>query len=366
VENLEERALLSTYTLSETYTSGIFRLPEVVETVNNVTTIYFHPPSPFIVNTGSGSNTVNILNTSAGIAINEIGGGSDTVNVGSGGSVQGILASVTLQNPPIFNTINVNDSADMTARTVTLSTHSSGGSNWGSITGLAPAAINYRYRDTSSVNLTTGSGSDTVDVLATGVPTNITNGGWADVVNVGTGGSVQGILGTLTLQNPPGFNTVNVDDSADTTARTVTLSTYSSGGLNWGSITGLAPAAIDYKYDDTSSVHVTTGTGADTVDVLATGVPTYLSSNGGADTVNVGIPYDFDTSGIQGTLYVENPPWYTTLNVYYQRGTSYTITTFTPGPDPGPWSSITGLSPAAIDFAQWDVHLNLIPGEFIQ
>ena len=31
------------------------------------------------------------------------------------------------------------------------------------------------------------------------------------------------------------------------------LSTYSSGGYNWGSITGLAPAAINYKYYDTRS-----------------------------------------------------------------------------------------------------------------
>ena len=79
------------------------------------------------------------------------------------------------------------------------------------------------------MNITTGSAADTVNVLATGVTTNISDGGY-DVVNVGNGGSVQGILGTLNLQNPLSFNTINVNDSADTTARTVTLSTYSSGG----------------------------------------------------------------------------------------------------------------------------------------
>ena len=126
------------------------------------------------------------------------------------------------------------------------------------------------------MNITTGSAADTVNVLATGVTTNISDGGY-DVVNVGNGGSVQGILGTLNLQNPPSFNTINVNDSADTTARTVTLSTYSSGGANWGSITGLAPAAINYKYFDTSSVNITTGSAADTVNVLATGVTTNIS-----------------------------------------------------------------------------------------
>ena len=141
------------------------------------------------------------------------------------------------------------------ARTATLSTFVSGGANWGSITGLAPATISYKYADTSSVNLTTGSAADTVNVRATGVATNLSTRGGHDTVNVGNAGSVQGILGTLTIQNPPSFNTINVDDSADTVARTVTLSTFIVGGANWGSITGLAPAAINYKYDDTTSVN---------------------------------------------------------------------------------------------------------------
>src|SRR4051794_16366479 len=64
LENLEERALLSTYTVSEFYNLGI---PIVRETVDTITIDYQNPPSPFVVNTGSGSNTVNILNTSAGI-----------------------------------------------------------------------------------------------------------------------------------------------------------------------------------------------------------------------------------------------------------------------------------------------------------
>ena len=112
------------------------------------------------------------------------------------------------------------------------------------------------------MNITTGSGNDTVNVLATGVPTNLSTSGGHDTVNVGNAGSVQGILGALTIQNPPSFTTLNVNDSADTVARTVTLSTFVSGGANWGSITGLAPAAINYKYADTSSpVNITTAVG---------------------------------------------------------------------------------------------------------
>ena len=53
---------------------------------------------------------------------------------------------------------------------MTLGIFASGGVLWGSITGLAPAAINYRYADTSVLNVTTGSGSDVVNVSAVGVP----------------------------------------------------------------------------------------------------------------------------------------------------------------------------------------------------
>ncbi|HJZ58110.1 MAG TPA: hypothetical protein VKE74_24425, partial [Gemmataceae bacterium] len=111
--------------------------------------------------------------------------------------------------------------------------------------------------DTSGVNITTGTASDTINVLATGVATTLTSSGGNDTVNVGNAGSVQGIRGALTIQNPPSFTTLNVDDSADTVARfAVTLSTISSGGATFGSITGLAPAAISYKYAGTNAVNV--------------------------------------------------------------------------------------------------------------
>jgi hypothetical protein len=103
------------------------------------------------------------------------------------------------------------------------------------------------------VNLTTGLVSDTVNVLATGVSTSLSTSGGRDTVNVGNAGSLQAILGTLTIQNPPNFTTLNINDSADTTARTATLSTFSLDGTSWGSITGLAPAAINFNFADISS-----------------------------------------------------------------------------------------------------------------
>ena len=260
----------------------------------------------------ANGTTINVLATGVPTSLSSNLGG-DTVNVGNAGSVQGILGALTIQNPPSFDTINIDDSEDGVARNVTLSTFVSGGANFGSITGLAPAAINYKYADTGGVNITTGFADDTVNVRATGVVTNLSTLGGNDTVNVGNAGSAQGILGALTIQNPGGFTSVHVNDSTDTVARTATLSTFNSGGFDWGSIIGLAPASIVYKYADTSNVNVTTGSGNDTVNVLATGRTTNLSTSGGHDTVNVGNAGS--VQGITGTLIIQNLHGTDTVNV---------------------------------------------------
>jgi hypothetical protein len=238
---------------------------------NNPPTYTYFPPSPFVVSTGSGSNTVNILDTSAGITISIVGHGWDTVNVGDNGSVQGIVGAVSVENPPSYTTLNIDDSADPNARTATITTvgsnpaDSEGNSDvWGSVTGLAPAAISYEYDDTGSVHLTTGHGGDTVNVLATGVPTYLSSGGGADTVNVGSGGSIQGIRGALYVENPPWYTTLNIDDSADAAAGTCYLYTITPGfdPVPWGSIAGLAPATINFEWADVNDpVNISTSGG---------------------------------------------------------------------------------------------------------
>ena len=66
LENLEERTVLSTFTISEFFSAGV---PVVRETVDSVTTNVVNPASPFVVNTRGAGDTVNILDTSARIAI---------------------------------------------------------------------------------------------------------------------------------------------------------------------------------------------------------------------------------------------------------------------------------------------------------
>jgi hypothetical protein len=131
-------------------------------------------------------------------------------------------------------------------------------SGFGVIDGLAPADIFFKYFDTAQVTIATGTGGNTVNVLATGVTTNlIGNGG--DTVNIGNNGSVQDILGTLNITNPPSYTTINVDDSADPFAQNATLSQATiNGDPNWENLSGLAPAAINYYDYDVSSVAIWT------------------------------------------------------------------------------------------------------------
>src|SRR5262249_33601575 len=140
-----------------------------------------------------------------------------------------------------------------------------------------------------------GGGGSTYSVLSTPdnvdmspVPTNLTCDG-QDTVNVGFAGSVQSIWGTLTIENPPNYNTITIDDSADAAVTNTTVSTYTPpGDTAFGSISGLAPGTINFENYDTTSVTIATGTASgDVVNVLASSVTTKVVSHGVA-TVNVG------------------------------------------------------------------------------
>jgi Ca2+-binding RTX toxin-like protein len=243
------------------------------------------------INTGSGANTVNILNTTYTAPVSVVGDGADTINIGSGGSVQGIQGSISLENPPSFDTINIDDSNDPLGHTVWLNTYTPvGDTAWGTVYGLAPAEIAYRFSDTASVNVNL-SYEDTVNVAATGVPVTLA-GQTAETVTVGAGSnSVQSILGTVSIVNSSGQTSLTVNDSADSTARNVTLGTFTPpNDTAWSSIAGLAPANIDYRNSALASVTINGGTGGNTVDVQAVPSPAVLALNTGAgnDTLNLG------------------------------------------------------------------------------
>ncbi len=342
------------YTPTNTYTGGDNSLTVYggyggnLFSVENTSSLYYDT----YLSTGTSNDLVNVYGTQGTLYVNNPAG-SDSIYVGNGGSVAGIQGTLYFEGPSASNTINIDDSADSTARTVQMGTWTPyGDTNWGYIAGLGGAAnINFEYADTNNVTVNTGTASgNVINVLGTGALgiTSLVTGASA-TINVGNAGSVAAIQGTLYIEGPSSFNTINIDDSADSTAQTVQMGTWTpTGDTNWGYIAGLGGAAnINFEYADTSSVTVNTGYAfGNVLNVLGTGVATNIVTKGAA-TVNIG--NGGSVAAIQGTLYIECPPASNTININDSADSTartVQIGTWTPFGDTN-WGYIAGLGGAA-------------------
>ncbi len=295
--------------------------------------------------TGTGSDTVNIPSTYPGqpVFVNS-NGGADTVNIGSSGAgLSNIRSDIQIQNDPNFSTVNINDTGSSVARNATIEKNGA----FGYVTGLASANIFWDTADINAINLTTGSGFDTITVARNTETLNLYSSGGQDTVNLGRFGNMQEITGTVTIRNSPSYTKINADDSNDSVARTVSVSTFTgSDGSQYGAITGLAPAAIQYKSADTLDVTLRTGAAADSVSVAAISKATSIIGNG-PDTVYVGIPGS-TMANILAVLSISNPNNYTTLVLNDAEDTSASTITVTR-------SSVSGLSPYPINYVTNDL-----------
>jgi hypothetical protein len=176
------------------------------------------------------------------------------------------------------------------------------------------------YDFLDAIVLNSGGGHDTIQVED--VPAGLTV--WTgsiefradtSTVEVGKSGSVQGILGTLNIENDYSTYAVTVDDSADTLGRHATIATFSAPfNTAFGSITGLAPGTINYELGEITSLTVFGGSGGNTftiaqfapapslklfsgsrgnstfnyVNVEATSGPLYLDGSSSAQEVYIG------------------------------------------------------------------------------
>jgi hypothetical protein len=163
----------------------------------------------------------------------------------------------------------------------------------GVIYALGGAPILYDYGQTRSVEFDTNVGA-VINVEATGTPTHIFTERSA-IVNVGKQGTLEGIQGELDIEMPikQGLNTIHIDDSSEPSPlQDVVLGTFrGDNGSLWGYVQGLAPANINYKYDDTQSLTIDTGSGGDTLAVQTTGTDTTLNLGDGTNVVNI-TPFD--------------------------------------------------------------------------
>jgi FG-GAP-like repeat len=315
-------------------------------------------PSPSLLTTGvpNAGSVMNVGSTPAGMTTNIFCDAHDTVIVGGNftgsqaslnnlSGVQGSLFVTCGLNIPIV-TLILNDQGDATARTATFVGVSA--TTISSVSGLSPAQITSLFCPNVTIN--GGTGGDTFNVQSTSAPmfgaspvptftTTTINSFGADTVNVGDATGVQDIQGKLVVNGVLDDETLNLNDQADTTARTVKVTN--------GSITGLAPAEIDYS--NCASVNINNASAVDIINVLSTAQALFLvrtttmtinSSNAGV-TVNVG-----DANGVQdikGPLVINKFAPADTLNINDQGDTSSRTATITS-------TAVTGLAPATITY----------------
>ncbi len=262
--------------------------------------------SPLTVNTQAGADTVNVRGIGA-VAMINADSGNDTINVSSDaptntGTLSGITAVLTVDGGTGNTTTNVNDTGDATPSTSTLTAttlKSTAFGAGGSLSYSSLGALNislgsggntFNITNTAVGTTTTvnsGMGSDTINVQATGGPTTVNTGGGTNqnTVNVGStvpvlGGFVGQIKGALTVTGN-GFDTLNVDDTGSTVAKTGTLTATALTGLNMG------PDGI--VYSGLVNLNINLGSGGNTFLIAdtAAGTSTFLNSGNGVDTVNV-------------------------------------------------------------------------------
>ncbi|HEV2968811.1 MAG TPA: IPT/TIG domain-containing protein [Pirellulales bacterium] len=347
--------------------------------------------------TGSASGGIaNVLETGVPTNINGQSGVASTVQIGDNSGVRNIVGQLTISGPTNLlgpnpaATIIIDDTNDLHARTIHVEDSTTpGATGVGEVAGMAPANIYFQYWNTVSLTINTGlANNNVVDVLQTGVTTNLNtvNG---STVNIGyAANGAQGLLSDLNIASPGmslvRYATINVDDTGDTSARSVTLADpYASsdpGEANASSISGLAPGTINYFGLYTASLSIVTDAiAANSINVLENNVPTYLV--GGALTY---VYLGDGTTGAQsifGNLYISSSESGTpdSGNMFISvndlaDGTARTATVSTYYPFKrllsgltifdDPWGSMSGLlpSPATINYEYLDTSSVLIDG----
>jgi hypothetical protein len=175
-----------------------------------------------------------------------------------------------------------------------------GTSNFGTSTSRMPHSW--------EVQGSTGIGSDgnndvinvwaTSDTLGIGTYTSTVGG---DTVTIGSGGTLANIHGAVYVEGstntPEGYPNLIINDSGDTASKTATLtggSVNGQGTITLGSLTGLAPAPIEwmpfigYNIGGVASLSIACGSGNDTVTVASmplTATSTTLNGGGGTNTL---------------------------------------------------------------------------------
>jgi Ca2+-binding RTX toxin-like protein len=290
---------------------------------------------------GADADRVNIQTISATTTVNA-GDGDDTVNVGSlaplgGGLMDFIGAPLAINGDAGIDTLNLDDTGDRTPNIGTLTpTRITGlgmsvGIDYGTMEifdiALGSGADGFTIDDTHTgeTNLATGAGADLIELFGNSGVTTIASGADADRVNIQTisaattvnagdgddtvnvgslaplGGGLMDFIGApLAIHGDAGVDTLNLDDTGDTTPNTLRMSDTRITGL--GMSDGIDYATLEnlnIGFGDggntliidgtpTGTTNFRTGAGDDTVNIRATNGIFDLDTQAGNDTINVG------------------------------------------------------------------------------
>jgi hypothetical protein len=291
------------------------------------------------VTTSHASSAINVLATPAGTSTFLEDQGNDTVVVGNSfgnidngagfmGNIHGAVAVAANGDigEPGSTQLFLDDSSDNVGQNVTMNDgeisyggaapifYNPSSAATGDVTYLAVYAGSggniFNVKNTSNLFsktfLSTGTGNDTVNVGATRGGLFDNNPGGNDITNVGLGNTGQ--LNGFVLVSGNGSTSLTINDSNDTTGRTVTMGDGSVGGLGTGGISwvptstsagGVTHVEVDggsggntFNINNTSSLFgntlLNTGAFSDTVNVFATQGGLNVVNPGGSDSINVG------------------------------------------------------------------------------
>jgi hypothetical protein len=240
--------------------------PDGIAIVENRRTIYSGVAAALqsITLVGSAADDVDTIGyVPPGLQVIVQRAGNGIVNIGANGSVQDIAGSVSLTNATGPVQLNLDDSADLSPRSVTIGN--------GFIRGLAPGTINYGANALGLLDLRAGTGTR-----------------------------------------------VTLDDSADTTGRRFTVSQVDATTLG---VAGFG-APIRLHVSSGNALILLGGRGGNAFDVQGTvaGTTTTIDTGPGRDTVNVGSTAN-TLDAIQGALNVNGQGANTTLDISDQSTT---------------------------------------------
>lgn len=312
-------------------------------------------------------NVIAITNLSTDTLVQTFGG-NDTVHVGcnatltsnTGGNVDAINARLVIYGGDTsgIDTLTIDDSGDNNSNSGILTDTMITGLGMGlgieyynieSLVvslGMAGDTLTVGSTHAAATTINTGPGMDTVNIQTVSGPIAVSGGDDDDKVNVGslapaTGGVVDGINALLTVMGDAGRDSLNVDDSGDTTSNNGTLTGSTLTGLGMGG---------SLQYAGIEALTIALGTGNDTFNVQGTSADTVttLKTGAGDDAVVVSSTPPGNAGTLDGIMGV--------LNIDAGSG-AHNVLTVSDAGDPDAdtavvitSSSISGLAPAIISY----------------